>query len=63
MVREKESPTRRIAVMALVVVLLPIIIPFAAVVLVLYWLHKMALYGLIWLLWLPKGQRCVAGVL
>jgi hypothetical protein len=56
MVRENESATRRIAVMALVVVLLPIIIPFAAVVLVLYWLHKMALYGLIWLLWLPKGK-------
>ena len=56
MAREKESPTRRIALTALIVVLMPIIIPFAAVVLVLYWLHRVALYGLIWLLWLPRGK-------
>ena len=56
MARDKQSLTRRIAVTALIVVLLPIIIPFAATVLVLYWLHKMALYGLIWLLWLPRGK-------
>lgn len=54
--REKEKQTRRIAVTALIVILLPIIIPLAAVVLVLYWVHRVALYGLIWLLWLPKGK-------
>jgi hypothetical protein len=56
MARDKQSLTHRIAAAALIVVLLPIIIPFAAVVLVLYWLHRMALYGLIWLLWLPRGK-------
>ena len=56
MARDKQSLTRRIAVTALIVVLLPIFIPFAAAVLVLYWLHKMALYGLIWLLWVPRGK-------
>src|SRR5262249_54125108 len=56
MARDKQSLTRRIAVTALIVVLLPIIIPFAAAVLVLYLLHKMALYGLIWLLWVPRGK-------
>jgi len=54
--RDKQPFVRRIARAALLVVLLPIIIPFAAAVLALYWLHRLVLYALIWLLWLPRGK-------
>jgi hypothetical protein len=56
MAREKETVTKRIGLVALLVLLLPMIILFGPVVLVLYWLHRMVLYCFIWLLWLPKGK-------
>jgi hypothetical protein len=56
MLREKETLNWRILQAALIVVLLPLILPLAAVVLCLFFLHRMVLYMLIWLLWLPKGK-------
>ena len=56
MPRKKKSAARRVAEATLIVLLLPIIIPLAALALVLFALHRAALYLLIWLLWLPKGK-------
>jgi hypothetical protein len=53
---EDHSLTRHIAEIAFLVILLPVIIPLAAFVLFLYWLHQLVLYTLIWLLWLPRGK-------
>lgn len=56
-----SNPIRRIAFTYLIAPPLFMIISLLAillapVVIVLYWLHRMALYGLIWLLWLPRGK-------
>jgi hypothetical protein len=47
---------RTIAQISLVVVLLPLIIPLAAISLILILLYQSSLYLLIWLLWLPRGK-------
>ena len=56
MSRQKKSLVRRIGEAALIVVMLPVVLPLAALVLLLYGTHRIALYALIWLLWLPKGK-------
>jgi hypothetical protein len=52
----KKSLIRRIGEAALIVVMLPILLPLLAFVLLLYGTHRIALYTLIWLLWLPGGK-------
>ncbi len=41
---------------AAIVVLLPLILPLVVLALLLFTLHRVVLYLLIWLLWLPKGK-------
>jgi hypothetical protein len=55
MARDKLNLTDR-AVIALIVVLTPIIIPVATAILFALMLYPIVLYGLIWLLWLPRGK-------
>jgi hypothetical protein len=54
--KKEESLAGRIGRIALLVALMPLIVLVGAVVLVLYLLHRAALYCFIWLLWLPKGK-------
>jgi hypothetical protein len=56
MSRQKKSAIGRIVEATLSVFILPIIIPLFAVALLLYGLHRVTLYLLIWLLWLPRGK-------
>lgn len=56
MTRATKPLSKRLRNAALVVVLLPLILPLAAAALVLALLHRVVLYLLIWLLWLPKGK-------
>ena len=52
MTRQKEPLSRRIWKAALVVALLPL----ALISLTLYLAHRIALYLLVWVLWLPRGK-------
>ena len=54
--RQKEPLLKKRLGAALVVLLLPIILPLALVTLGLSLLYYGALYLLVWLLWLPKGK-------
>ena len=56
MSREPESTAREVARLALIVLLLPIILPLAVVGLVLHFLNKVVVYLLVWVCWLPKGK-------
>lgn len=56
MTRQKESFSRRFWKAALVVVLLPLVLPLALISLTLYSAHRIALYVLVWALWLPRGK-------
>src|SRR5262249_44053108 len=46
----------RIASIALVLVFLPLILPLIVVALVLFAAHRVLLYVLVWMLWVPKGK-------
>ena len=60
MAREKEALGRRLMNAALVVLALPflllLVLPLVLAVAALYFLHKIAVYTLVWVLWLPKGK-------
>jgi hypothetical protein len=56
MSRQKISLGHRVLMASITVVLLPVIVPLGLAVLVLYGLHRIALYALVWLLWLPSGK-------
>ena len=56
MSRQKESLSRRLFQAALIVVLLPILLPLVVIGFSLYLLHRAVLYMLVWILWLPKGK-------
>lgn len=53
---QKLSLTTRIVGAALIVLLLPLILPLAFFSLTLWSLHRIVLYLLIWLVWLPRGK-------
>jgi hypothetical protein len=53
---QKLSRTTRVVGAALVVLLLPLILPLAFFSLTLWSLHRIVLYLLIWLVWLPRGK-------
>jgi len=55
MTRRREPLLQRFWQAALIVVLLPIILPLALIVLVLYLLQRIGLYILVWVLWLPRA--------
>jgi hypothetical protein len=56
MTRQKRPPLVRLKNAALVVVLLPLVVPLALVAIVFHLLYRIALYVLVWILWLPKGK-------
>ena len=56
MSREPESTGRRVLRFALIVLLVPIILPLAVLGLVLSVLNKVVVYLLVWVWWLPRGK-------
>lgn len=56
MSREKEAFARRLRKAALVVLLLPFVLPLALVTVAFSLLYSGTLYLLVWLVWLPKGK-------
>ena len=54
--QRKEPLSRRLWNAALVVLLLPIILPLALITLALYLPYRAALCMLVWILWLPTGK-------
>jgi hypothetical protein len=56
MSREPESTGRKVLKFALVVLLLPIILPLAILGLVLHVLNKAVVYLLVWMWWTPRGK-------
>jgi hypothetical protein len=56
MSRNPESAGRKVARFALIVLLLPLILPLAIVGLILSFLNKVVVYLLVWVWWLPKGK-------
>jgi hypothetical protein len=56
MSRQPQRLSRRALQTAFIIVLLPLIIPLAILSLILLTLHRIVLYALVWLLWLPRGK-------
>lgn len=56
MSREEQPVRQRIVRAALILVLLPVLLPLVAFALTLFLLHRAVLYLLIWLTWLPAGK-------
>jgi hypothetical protein len=57
MTQQKQRFSWRLGNALLLTIVLPIILPLALLALALYVLHRLALYMLIWLLWLPRGKN------
>ena len=56
MTRRKESFSQKVRKAALVVVILPLVLPLALLAFTLHLLYRGALYLLVWALWLPRGK-------
>ena len=56
MTRQKEPRLRRLRNTALLLVVLPLILPLALITIALYLPYRIALYLLVWALWLPRGK-------
>jgi hypothetical protein len=56
MSRQPMTVRDPIAKSALILVFLPLILPLILFALALFALHRLSLYLLVWLLWLPKGK-------
>ena len=56
MSRRKETILEKLQQAGLVILLLPIILPLSAIGFTLFLLHRVVLYLLIWIVWLPKGK-------
>lgn len=56
MTRQGRTFSQRFKNAALVVLMLPFILPLALLAIILYPLYRIILYLLIWSLWLPKGK-------
>ena len=54
--RVKQSVTQRVKNAALVVMILPLVLPLAIIAITLHLLYRVVLYLLVWSLWLPKGK-------
>jgi len=56
MTRQKPTIAQRIGNAFVVLLVLPIVLPLALITLTFWFAHRMALYALVWILWLPKGK-------
>ena len=56
MSRQPTTVWERIKKIALVCILLPIGLPLLVVAILLFALHRLVLYLLVWMLWLPNGK-------
>ena len=56
MSRRKESIREKLGTAALIILLLPIVLPLSAIVFFLFLLHRFVLYLLVWIVWLPRGK-------
>jgi len=56
MTRQKQSFSRRIGQVSLIVVLLSFIVPLGIFAIVSHLFYRALLYVLVWVLWLPKGK-------
>jgi hypothetical protein len=56
MSRQPKPLRLRIANAAAIVIFLPLILPLVVAALILFFLHRLVLYVLVWALWLPKGK-------
>jgi hypothetical protein len=54
--RQKKTFSQRLKNGALVIVLLPFVLPLALVAITFHFLYRIALYLLVWTLWLPRGK-------
>jgi hypothetical protein len=56
MSRQPKPLRLRVANATAIVIFLPLILPLVVAALVLFFLHRLVLYVLVWALWLPKGE-------
>lgn len=56
MTGQKQPMRRRIWKVAVIVVLLPLILPLVIFAVLLFALHRIILYALVWIIWLPQGK-------
>jgi hypothetical protein len=56
MIRQKRTVSQRFRNAALVVIVLPFVLPLALLAITLYMLYRIVLYLLIWALWVPRGR-------
>jgi hypothetical protein len=56
MTRQKTTIAQKIGNAFLVLLVLPIALPLALISLTFWLVHRVTLYGLVWVLWLPKGK-------
>jgi len=56
MSRVSQSLARRVWQTAIIILLLPVLLPLIVLALTFWLLHRMTLYLLVWILWLPKGK-------
>lgn len=54
--RQKQSFLRRLGQVALIVVLLPFVLPLALFAIASHTFYRALLYLFVWILWLPKGR-------
>ncbi len=57
MSRVPEPLARRVWQAAIIVLLLPVLVPLIVLALTFWLLHRVTLYLLVWTLWLPKGKN------
>ena len=56
MSRQPTTVRERIGKIVLGLIFLPLILPLTIVALLLFVLHRLVLYMLVWMLWVPKGK-------
>ncbi|MFZ1135474.1 MAG: hypothetical protein WAN69_11025 [Candidatus Korobacteraceae bacterium] len=56
MSRVQQLVMRRVWQAVFIILLLPLLLPLTALAVTLWFLHRVTLYLLVWLLWLPKGK-------
>lgn len=56
MIRQKRTISQRFRNAALVVVMLPFVLPLALLAITLHVLYRIVLYLLVWALWVPRGR-------
>lgn len=54
--RDKRLFSRKLFEAALIIVVLPLVLPLAVLGLILYVLNRIVVYLLVWVWWLPRGK-------